>query len=141
METFFPLFFGVLSMAIGAIIYFRNRDVKKWPTTTGTILEKQVIRARHQSTTGSNPTYEVQVVYTYTVDGVPYTGKQLSPLSHGYTQPRAQKIMNDLGTTIPVFYNPKRPEQAYLRGENPIWALTAFAVGILMIVVGLSGGI
>ena len=88
--------------------------IRCWPQTTGTLKEDGV-----SSFGGSDRLHTARVRYEYFVDGIPYTGKRLSPFivyATGTRMAEWQKsgIQRHDGDNVTVFYNPARPDKSYL---------------------------
>lgn len=84
--------------------------------------------------------YTAIVRYEYRVDGKLYTGDNLKPSwgrSYTGTPGPQQKIVDRYppGLTLPVYYNPRNPEKAWLEKGTPAGVQNAMLMIILAAVV------
>ncbi len=112
--------------ALGArAVWFWRRAtaIAAWPVTAGVITESRVeSRRRQMALTMRNNVkarfYRPLVVYAYSVEGVPFEGRQLQLGSRGWTlepadaERRAARYA--AGTNVHVSYDPARPGDSFL---------------------------
>lgn len=111
--------------------------MRRWPHTTGTLTEDGF------SSIGNSEDrmQAARVRYEYSVNGIPYTGKRLSPFilyATGTKMAKWQKvgIQRHGDDRITVFYNPSRPQKSYL--ITPKWTgITGICVLTTMVVIVL----
>jgi Protein of unknown function (DUF3592) len=85
---------------------FKRRDASRtWPRITGKIIKKHV--AVHSNSKGS--TVEPQITYAYSVMGMEFTKALSLGTMWGYGSAKA--MLDNMGDTIAVRYNPQKPEQ------------------------------
>ena len=115
--------------------------IRRWPHTTGTLTEDGV------SSFGSyeDKMHAARVRYDYSVDGIPYTGKRLSPFimrTTGTKMAEWQKggIQRHESDRVTVFYNPAAPHKSYLivpslTGIAGVFLLVAIVVIVLWVAI------
>ena len=123
---------GVLNYTVGREVIGQWRALS-FLETTGTVSASSV-RSKFSK---AGVKYEVDVVYSYSVSGLPYEGKRMC---FGYwgtsggNAPHAWVRRHPSGSTVPVYYNPRNPSDAVLeRGIDggllfPLIFLTPFNV-------------
>lgn len=89
--------------------------VRRWPHTTGTLIEDDFTFAG----SAEDRMQSAKVRYEYTVNGVHFAGKRLSPFYVSATGTKMAKwqkggILRHGDDRVTVFYNPSRPHKAYL---------------------------
>jgi hypothetical protein len=110
-----------------------------WPTTTGVIEESQIVRASKGD--------GVRVVYSYSVDDVRYSSKNLS-----YTRldgARGEWLLPDtpqgivsrypVGREAPVHYDPRDPRNAVLEPGGRGGGSLSIGALVLLIIAGVMG--
>jgi hypothetical protein len=120
-NLFYVLVFGVV-MYVGIQQALEMGDSREWPTTEGVITESRIVSSHETSTEkgwhGSRYEYEVRVQYSYSVDGVSYSGNRLRIRSTKYSlEGNAQRELAEypVGQRVRVYYNPKEPERSLLK--------------------------
>jgi Protein of unknown function (DUF3592) len=106
-----------------AMLAWRSWQIKQtspqWPWVEGEMLEA---RARARNETGDQrgtPTHEwfTEVRYSYTVDGVAYTGKRLRAFGRQHfdeQQALAEIAPFQAGQRVRVYYDPAKPSSSVL---------------------------
>jgi hypothetical protein len=115
-------------LLFGVVMYFAVQqalemgDSREWPTTEGVITASHIDRSHRTSTEkgwrGDRYEYEVRVQYSYSVDGVGYTGNRLRIRPDEYrSEERAQRELAEypVGQRVRVYYDPKAPERSLLK--------------------------
>jgi hypothetical protein len=130
----FLLFNGIFL----AVIFSAQKEAAattKWPTVTGTILMSTFESRRTNS--GRHAQYPV-VLYSYQAGGRSYKGSRIAPgLEVGGTGTQQRLAGYEMGTQVPVFYNPKDPSDAVLETKVPslFWLWFALILVDLVLVV------
>lgn len=135
---------------LGAVAYDNYRDgeaTKAWPSTSGEILSAQVdqdVRTERQDngTIRERRTYRPLVTYSYTIQGVEYTGNRIRADDSGGDRDKAFDTINSypVGSIVDVFYDPADPGSAVLRQGADTVAVWLFGgIGGLFVVLGLVG--
>lgn len=120
----------LLQVALWAVVMFFGAkqalemgDSREWPTTQGLITSAHITqRTNSDSHKGgysgsSRYQYEVQVTYSYQVDGLPYTGKRLRirPTTYSNEQHARRELADyPVGQQVKVHYDPAEPERSVL---------------------------
>jgi Protein of unknown function (DUF3592) len=139
------LFFGVfLAVGLGILGFgvhaaIKSNQVGIWPTTWGSLLERDLI----ESSDSDGTTYRVQVRYRYQVAGVDYESDRIAfgyGGSSGYEAHRAIHDRLTRGDSVQVRYNPLDPaESALAHGLNQSTViLLIFGAVWTMFTLGLS---
>jgi hypothetical protein len=97
-------------------------DAREWPTTEGVITTSR-IASSHQTSTEkgwreNRYEYEVQVQYSYNVDGVSYSSNRLRIRPSKYSsESTARRELKEYppGQRVRVYYNPQEPERSLLK--------------------------
>lgn len=132
----------------GWVIFLNARNkiqaVGTWPTTPAIITESWV-KKTYQSSAGTSgprqrPMYTALVKYAYDLDGADYRHEGISPVGSGSKNPSAAQQTVERypsGHKCLVYYNPARPQEAYLEAGAATDARLFAILGTLFIVVGL----
>lgn len=115
-------------LVFGVAIYFAIQqalemgDSREWPTTEGLISSTHITHSTdRQPAKGDHRLrheYEVRVQYSYSVDGVSYTGNRLRIRpSHHSTEQQARRELAEYpaGQRVRVYYDPKEPGRSLLK--------------------------
>ncbi|WP_336358477.1 DUF3592 domain-containing protein [Haloarcula sp. CGMCC 1.6347] len=115
------LLLALALLATGTILGgSQYRTATGYATTTGTVeaSEMDTYTEIGRPTLGGNQHYRPNVTYTYRVDGQAYTGRDIAFGSDIDTnrRDRAVQVLSnyDTGASVPVYYNPDSPGDAYL---------------------------
>lgn len=141
---------GLLALGI-YLIYAALSSRKKavssqgWPSVSGTITRADVEQSTTTDADGDTTTWYTPVVeYDYEVLGKPFHGKRAAfGAASSYSsdaKARATLAVYQPGASVPVFYNPLKPEEAVLeqkaRSTNGM-----LAAGIILVVMTVCGGL
>jgi hypothetical protein len=138
------LIFSVISLVIfhsGIVLLFVSSkklnsfsDYKSWGKIDGTILSSKVIGDR---------AFRPDIEYEYHINGTRYTGISFLnvPGFGGRTNRRdaAEKIVKlfEVGKNLPVYFNPKKPEDSLLKINPPYSVYLQLAFGATLFAVFL----
>lgn len=130
---FASVFFLLTFVNLSSIIY--QLRIRRWLATTGKLL---IAATKAFGVTEVNPSdvnYTNDVSYEYSVDGNTHIGRRLSPWVIVATHNLKAILENQLnglatGRRIAVFYNPAKPQQAFLKQPSilGIFITLGFAV-------------
>ncbi len=127
----------VLGLGSGAYLLWsliRQHASKRWATTRGEILESNI----EEDSDGWAP----HVRYAYDVERKHYVNDRLYfHLSNRSTERDARKHLSPypVGKTVTVYYNPRKPEEAVLDRQMPLWLpLFWLFFASFMLVVGVA---
>ncbi|MCH8147738.1 MAG: DUF3592 domain-containing protein [Planctomycetes bacterium] len=110
------------------------RESRHWPTVEGRIVQSQI---------DGNGRYDYSVIYTYTVDDVPYASSQLSfdvfDNPGGWGRPESIVARYPVGSRVTVYVKPDDPSTAILEPEvySPFFIPLLF--GVLFLFFGALG--
>jgi hypothetical protein len=134
LTTTFTFACSGLAFWISARLHSDNRKSRKWPSVSGTVVERGIEPMQSDART-----FTPRVRYHYTVAGREYAGHQVYRTGRaGSMKQSAQRLVDGLPDSIPVHYNPEDPSQAFLLA-NPSWIFwVAIASGAVAFVWGLQ---
>jgi len=136
----FMILLAVLLIAVG--VFFGLKVIRinqkktasaNWPGTTGHVLSKDVSSSKNSSSSGY--TYRADVTYNYDAPGGPFQ-KKLFLGSKG-VRTQAEKLLETIGDTIQVRYNPEKPVEHISDFEKIMPAHIVTAIGALILAVVL----
>jgi hypothetical protein len=135
--VFFAVGFGLLGYGLWSAR--RSTQAGTWPTAPATITSLEI----RENSDSDGTTYEVKVVYAYTVDGVSYEG---SRLAFGYGGSSGREAHEEIhrklkeAKTVAARYNPSKPSVSCLSFglHRSIQITLAFAVTWLLFVIGFT---
>jgi len=136
---------GVGIIAYSLVQRSRLRASQAWPVATGTITK--AVLEEHGSSDSAE--YSVSVLYEYEVNGVRYTGRRVGFGRRGYARKKNAQAQLDrypLNSSVMVFFNPAKPEEAVLEREAPFTTLylivgvVSLAFVVVMVLAILSRG-
>ncbi len=115
--TALVLFFGVLLL--------EGQRSQNWPATTGTVLATGTTEVRQLRS--ALPAWRPRVTYAYAVDGTAFTSDRIDfgampSLDREWLESSLREKFPP-GKTLPVYYDPARPQNAVLRpgSDNSLW--------------------
>ncbi len=153
-KFFFSRILPLIFVVVGAIVLFvgargiiRARSSLSWPTTQGKIVESSVEHNRSSGSNGGNSTtYEAEILYEFTVEGMTFSGSRIAYGDYGSSNPsHARRVVNRYpkDKKVTVHYMPVNPEECLLEPGLKIQALFLpgfglifFTAGCLMVVFG-----
>ncbi len=128
------IFFGMRIFSI----YRRKRAGEYWPVITGTVTNRAVNSSRNTQTNGY--TYRAEITYNYPTPGGSIE-KKLS-LGSKSLRDQAQKLLDEVGETIQVRYNPEKPQEQItdfekIRPADIFSVIATLALAIVLIIIAL----
>lgn len=142
-------FFFILVFALGlGLVLYSNKSKKKagesqnWPAAPGTITVSEIRESRSTDDDGNVSVYYYpHVEYSYNVGGQPQTGKQVAfGGTQGYATPNQAEMtvkIYPVNSSVTVYYNPQKPQEACLVRSVGKGAKTARVMGIILLVISL----
>lgn len=130
---------GFLIFYLGYKIYSVGAQSQNWPNVTGSVTNISVFGPY----CNKGCTYYPSIVYAYSVDGVKYTGSNLTvagPAGGFAFQSEAENFYNKtpVGSGVVVYYDPNRPYFSVLaKGVQSNEGLFLLMGGIMFFVVGI----
>lgn len=101
-----PLSVLLLAAIISAVLYFVRIEIfKDWQTTTGTVTNTEI-------THGKQRRWVINYYWSYTVDGVEYSGYD----NFNYRKPSKNF---SAGAQKKIYYNPENPSQSSFHKPGP----------------------
>lgn len=130
----FVLLFGVALAWVGNVYASLARRMRAFKSVPGTVIAREVVIMPSGNTRtgrwGEGGGYTPQVTYRYVVDGVELESNKLSAALQGFKKSVAERKLAEIPDQVVVWYDPKKPSEAYLRKHGPAigYALLAFGV-------------
>jgi hypothetical protein len=116
---FFPLLFpmiilGVMHYAIFGMVLGANYQTYRWVAVQGTLLKRGVEKQSGYRQYG----YQTQLAYIYRFHGIEYRGENFTAFDPSAArrsiESRIRKLP-EVGKSVTVYVNPKRPEQSVIK--------------------------
>jgi hypothetical protein len=126
---------GVAALG-GIVLLVKSARVRGWPVVPGRITERGVGASTTTGASRPGRYFEPRVRYTYSVEGTPYTGTRLSPVTAAYGEAQAKRVADKLPDAVTVRYNPRDPADAYLKPASLGLAVLALLVGVVCVAGG-----
>jgi len=124
------IYFGLKVMSI----YRRKSASVNWPTATGQMLSKDVSSIRNSKT--NSYSYRAEVTYNYAAPGGPFE-KKLFLGSKG-VRAQAEELLNAVGDTLQVHYNPEKPAEHISDHEKIMPTQVVVVIGSLILAIALG---
>jgi hypothetical protein len=125
---------------MGVLGFIQMIRLKHWPHVVGKLHEEGVERSGVGASSLDDQEYQANVRYSYTVDGVGYTGDRLNPwyvsASHnlrGVLKLQFRGIDRHEGRKVTVYHHPRKPQKAYL--DVPGWPSI---IGVCSLCIGAA---
>lgn len=134
----FILAFSLLALIGGSVMGYKTLRVRRWPATTGQMLEKEVVYSDKPVASNRATRYEVKLRYRYKVADKAYVSTNYRPTVEITRKHEAQKVIDSLGDEVTVYYNPSNPAEAYLSTNSLAWSILAFIVGVFCTLIGVA---
>jgi uncharacterized membrane protein len=147
------LIIGLVIAIMGSWRKWKINNISKWPKTDATIVGfllepentsagRDLIRPNQIDLTIDNDAeYNPQVVYTYRVRGVQYRSTNfMYNMMDSLSALEAKQLTTGLtqGATVPVFYNPNNPSEAYIYNGTSSWWYVVIGI-VLVLIAGAMG--
>jgi hypothetical protein len=134
--------YGLVVAGFCAYILQQNIAARGWPTAPGTVLATEnKPDPKAVSLDGTVATYQ-QVDYVYPVAGRDYRSRRISYIA---SQDQDSSLTKDSpyspGQEIKVFYNPRRPTDAYVKpldAHDDLWLIFVLAGHVVLVLAGLG---
>ena len=127
------LAFGLVGAIYGVGVVRKAAAIMHWPSTRGTV-ETSATRTHKER---RSVRYSVDVTYSYEVLGVKYRGSSMAVGGGFSTDDKSLSEFRSrcypVGSTLPVYYNPDDPSEAYLErtSHQPYTALILSAAALM----------
>lgn len=146
MTTYAAILVFIIFNSIGFIMLRKamairrmSREACNWPTSTGLMLESEIKEEPARNAMGNvNNTYLLVAKYQFSVDGKPYEGNRVAFGSPAFNYLTASNIKDQFaqGKEVPVYYDPKNPEECVLAPKTTV-GMPSRIPGIFLIVIGV----
>jgi Protein of unknown function (DUF3592) len=115
--------------------------VIKWNRVEAKIISKEVL-LREKYSTSRTVAYAPFIQYSYSVNGIVYIGskvhlEELVGGHRGFRKLAAEKFVQNLGSQMMVYVNPKHPEQSVMNCSGGGIYLGLISVGFIAILGGV----
>lgn len=140
---FLTVFFliGATVAGFGVRTVFQARESGNWPSVPG-IIRSSTVTSQSSS---DGTTYKPEVTYSYTVDGTEYQGDLIAYGLKGSSSDRSFAQYYDKkypeGATVPVAYDPARPQTSVLEPGVSKRAFITVAFGAVFAINALLFGL
>ncbi len=139
--TIFVLLLGVGLALVGNMYSALARAMRSFKSVPGRVVAREVVTVPSGDTTtgryGEGGGYTPQVTYRYVVDGVELESNKIGRAIQGFKQEIAARKLAEIPDQVVVWYDPKRPSEAYLHRHGPALGYGILAVGLALIAGGL----
>jgi len=145
MLKYFPTAFAFLIGGVGLWTGFKQlrnrRELEKWPTTSGRVIERGTFRPNIATTSQWAFRYAPLVRYAFTVLGADFESNQIHPSriqlpQHGSIK-WAAKRAKAFPDSVTVHYNPQTPNECFILMTPRIWLYAIVLGSMLVILYGL----
>jgi Protein of unknown function (DUF3592) len=140
-DVIMALFFMVLPVSVAGVILWRGTRVRHaaaWPSTRGRIV-RSTLRAQHhrQQAAVTKVSNVADVEYEYTLGDRVFRGTRIG--IGDSASGRLEQTLNhySVGATVPVYYDPKNPENALLERDPPVPVGWLYAIAAAIFLGGL----
>jgi hypothetical protein len=115
-------------------IHRRKSASASWPATTGQVLSKDVSSTRNSKT--NSYSYSAEFTYNYTAAGESFEKKLV--LGSKGARAQAEMLLDTVGETIQVHYNPEKPAEHISDYEKIKPSDIIFSIGFLILAVFMA---
>lgn len=144
---------GVFTTAAGSVVGYTGlgmlRKAKanlRWPSVEGRIVRSESVRMLYTASHGNSPMYGPEIEYEYEASGQQITGKNIkigitgsSATDKTYAERYLAKY--PVGKTVPVFFDPSKPQDSILEPGPSGLTYAGLAIGLFFMVIGPAFGI
>jgi hypothetical protein len=141
-DVIMALFFMAIPVSLAGVILWKGIQVHHaaaWPSTRGRIV-KSTLRAQHRRHQGdvTQASNVADVEYEFTLGNRVFRGTRIG--IGEIAGARLAETLNhySLGATVPVYYDPKNPENALLERDPPVPVGWLYAIAAAIFLVGLA---
>lgn len=134
---FFAALYCFLIVGYSFIFQVRTRS---WPSVRGELLNLDTGRFGPRPYNLSDQQYVTRSAYRYRVNDTDYEGHRLSPwvivASHNarfVLRRQRSSVQPTADGTVPVYYNPKKPQKSYLMLPGPVGMLVTLVIALVPI--------
>jgi hypothetical protein len=143
---------AIFVISLGAILAGRgyvqtSRRMRSYEKTRGHVTAREVVMMAglsREGKGGQGGNYRPKVTYDYTVGGVTYTSDRTSYAHRGLRKSLAEQQLAAIPDEVDVYYDPSKPEEAYLERHNPTlgrYLLVGGSVGVVFALILALGSV
>jgi hypothetical protein len=129
----FGLVLAIATIAVGVAHVRLSRRMRTFVSTPGKVVARAVVALEAVSQVegrfGAGGGYRPSVRYRYTVAGVERESDKVTHVRRGLKHALAERALAAIPDDVVVWYNPARPEEAYLERHTPGLGYGLVAVG------------
>ncbi len=136
-------FFGIFLLKRAYHVRKLSRIAQTWPTTQATVLKSALDEEAARSTIGNiNIAHILIVKYEYLVGNKTYQGDRVCFGRPAYNYITGSSFLDQfaVGTQVPVYYNPEKPDESVLAPKTTI-GMPSRALGFFITASALIVGI
>jgi hypothetical protein len=137
----FTLVFGLALVFVGGMYSALARRMRSFKSVSGRVVARQVVVVPSGDTTtgrwGEGGGYTPQVTYRYAVDGVEREANKIGFAIRGYKRAAAERKLAEIPDEVVVWYDPKKPSEAYLQRHGPALGFAITALGMALFAAAL----
>ena len=141
-DVIMALFFMALPVSIAGVILWKGTQVHHaaaWPSTRGRIVRSTLRAQRHRMPADvTKVSNAADVEYEYTLGDRVFRGTRIG--IGDIAGARLEQALNhySVGATVPVYYDPKNPENALLERDPPVPVGWLYAIAAAIFLGGLA---
>jgi hypothetical protein len=116
-------------------MYKKAQDTLSWPSALGEVTHADVHSHHHKKRTS----YEAEVEYSYTVNGMQYISKKIAVMTANSNYGNAQAVVAKYPrqSRVTVYYDPANPADAVLEPGLSSGIYVVFGVSVLFALFGV----
>jgi hypothetical protein len=137
------LLFGLAFAAVGYTYISLAYRMRSFRSVPGRVIKREVVVVPSGNTTtgrwGDGGGYTPQLTYRYVVDGVELESNKLGRLIYGYKHAVAERKLAEIPDQVVVWYDAKKPSEAYLRKNGPAFGCLLMVLGMCLAIGALIG--
>lgn len=148
------VFFAAAPMIVLAGVFFLYRGItdakacvaaQSWPVAQGMVVRSDMDSEKHMNRRGiETTTYDLNIEYVYSVEGVAYAGDQVTlGMLNRTSEKTTYQLLNTFpeGATVDVRYDPQLPSRAVLTTSVPLGTKFDLGVGSIIAVLNIGMGL
>jgi hypothetical protein len=141
-EIIMALFFMAIPVGIAGVVLWKGIEVRHaaaWPSTRGRIVRSRLGVQRHRPAAGVTAVKNVaDVEYEFTLGDRVIRGTRIGIGEIAGAKLEAMLNHYSVGATVPVYYDPKNPDNAVLEREPPLPIGWLYAIAAAIFLAGLG---
>src|SRR5579864_7747853 len=141
-EVTLTLLIMMIPASIAAVVLWKaieTRQAAAWPSTRASITVSELRAERHRgSEEGTQVRNRAHVEYEFTLGDRVIRGSRIGIGEIPDSNPEDTLTRYPVGATVPVYYNPKRPEDALLERDPPVRLAWLYVGAAVTMVLGLG---